>query len=190
MVVIVEEEEVSVVDVEAVTVEDEVVDSAEEDVVIAEAAVEVEEVHLEVVEVLLAEDVEVVQRVVQRPLWRHIVTLVSSSHAARKICWSPRTSHQVNQSTARSASASRTLVHQTQTEPQAQPKPSTESGILSEASWLLVSWVVWTRSSSSPEQRFFTSEPPPELQFPTSLISLDLRDVFLPSSSRTDLVVI
>merc|ERR1711964_956388 len=97
------------------------------------------------------------QREAQRLSLNPIVTLVSSSPVVRKICWSPRTFPLASQSTARSASASRTPAQQTQTELQVSPRSNTVSGILSEVSWLPVSWVVWTRSSSSLEPRSFTS---------------------------------
>merc|ERR1712093_78803 len=163
---------------------------AEEVKAIAEAVVVVEEAHLEEA-VVHQEDVEELeQREAQRLSLNPIVTLVSSSPVVRKICWSPRTFPLASQSTARSASASRTPAQQTQTELQVSPRSNTVSGILSEVSWLPVSWVVWTRSSSSLEPRSFTSVLPPEPPFLTTLISLVLPEPSLLLNSPTALVAI
>merc|ERR1712098_228628 len=153
------------------------------DVVVEEAHLEEAVVHQEDVE-------ELEQREAQRLSLNPIVTLVSSSPVVRKICWSPRTFPLASQSTARSASASRTPAQQTQTELQVSPRSNTVSGILSEVSWLPVSWVVWTRSSSSLEPRSFTSVLPPEPPFLTSLISLVLPEPSLLLNSPTALVAI
>jgi hypothetical protein len=99
-----------------------------------------------------------------------IVTPVSLSLVARKICLSPRTLHPASLSTARSAFPSPT--------PRAammrlRHRPSTVCGILSDPRSPLVSSVVSTTSTSSPDPRFSTSVLRLAHQSLTSPISLD-----------------
>lgn len=63
---------------------------------------------------------------------------------------------------------------------------NTEFGTRSEVSLQLVSWVVWMLSTSNPDQKFFTSEPPLDPPYHTSPMSSDLKESFTPSNSLID----
>lgn len=127
-----------------------------------------EEVHREAVVVVLpeAEEEEEEEVVAERmSSWNPIVTLAFSSQKAKNTSSSQRTSFPVNQYTERKEYPSNPAWRV--------PKQSTESGILSVASWLQVFWVVSMISSLHQARRFCIWEQPVELVSAMSLMLLD-----------------
>ena len=98
----------------------------------------VPEVVLEVEEAV-PEVVLLVQRVVTRLSSNHTSSVVFSLPEVRKICWSPRTWPQVNPFTVKREYLLKNQAKKKVFQP---PRLNTESGILSDPSWLPVSWVV------------------------------------------------
>lgn len=181
--------------------EDLVTEEGEEDLVTAEAAVEavaasvleVEEVVRQggvvpdevgeeepvVVELLVV--VEEAPGVGRTSSLNPIVTPGSSSPRAKNNFSSPRTLFPVKLYTARSESRSMDLM---------EPRPNTASGILSEASWLRVFLVDWTRSSFHQERKFFTLVPQVVLASVMLQTSSVRKESCTPLNSRIALAVI
>lgn len=138
--------EVEVVDeVDLVTVEDEEV-VVDEELQVAEAHQEDEEPPEAVDEVVLEEE----PRAVPTSSSSLIDTLVSSLPKERSISWSLETWHPASRFMERSESASSRPLQKTEL---LQAKSNTEYGTLSDPSWLLVSWEVWTTFTLDPVQR-------------------------------------
>jgi hypothetical protein len=162
----------AVVAVEAVVVSAVVVEVAAVLLEVVVVLLEVEEVPLAVV----VEVLEVVPEVVPRSSSNLIVMKASSLPVERKIFSSPRTWFLANPSTVKSASLSTTLT---------EPRLTTVSGILSDPSWALVFWVVWTTFTLLLARRSFTWVLPAVPLSPTCPILLVLKALCTLSNSLT-----
>lgn len=149
----IEEEEADSVEAEEEHLEEDVVDL--EIVVVVEVRQEVDEEHQgeaeEHLEGVLVEEQEVVQTL----LSSLTDTLVSSLPKEESRYLSPRIWYLVKPYMEKSESALKVPFKRQRASPKRQ---NTESGILSDLSWLQVSWVVWITFTLSLVQRFYIWE--------------------------------